>query len=99
MGSPRTTDEERAFWKLVGNRLRIIRRDAGYSQLRASNEAEMSERFYSDLEAGNVGTSGYRYARLARVYRVSLDWLFAKPGTHGEDEYKDGPSFSEKERP
>lgn len=71
--------------KDVGQRLRGLRRDYGYSRERIAEAIGRSPKYYADIERGTCGMSLETLLALAEVYHVSLDFLVeGRTGDPGE---------------
>ena len=81
-------EEDHAYARLIGERLRAIRRQRGWS-LRDAEQASKSEFSASALgtyERGERSLSVERLHRLASLYRVPVDRLLPEqPGWPGEE--------------
>lgn len=65
----------------IGERLRHLRKDYGYSREKIAERIGRSSKYYADIERGSCGMSIETLLELADVYHVSLDYL-----VHGETE-------------
>jgi transcriptional regulator with XRE-family HTH domain len=72
-------------------RLRIIRKKLGYTQKDFSQQLEMKQGSYSDIERGKVGISSGLLRNLIVKYRVNPLWLF---DGHGPEFISDNPNAS-----
>lgn len=58
--------------KLIGARLRELRRKRGYSQERVSELADMASNYLSRIEMGKENPTLETFLKLARVYKLEL---------------------------
>jgi transcriptional regulator with XRE-family HTH domain len=58
--------------KLLGSRLRELRRKHGYSQERVAELADMASNYLSRIEMGKENPTFDTFLKLARVYKVEL---------------------------
>lgn len=70
----------------LSERLKILRKEAGYTQKQISELANISQSFYSYLEKGQREISGSRLERLAKVLGVSVGYLLGETETKSESE-------------
>ena len=61
--------------KGIGRRVHMARRDLGLSQKALADQAQTSFAVISRLESGHQSVSAERLAAIARVLRLSLDYL------------------------
>lgn len=59
----------------MGNRLRIARETAGFTQEYLAELVDVSVQYMSDLERGKVGTSLPTFRKLCNSLNVSSDYL------------------------
>ena len=67
-----------------GQRAAKARQEAGYSITRAAAELGTSYSHLYRIEADEVWPSIMKAKEMAKLYRVSLDWLANMPGREGE---------------
>ena len=73
--------------KLVGDKVRRLRRDAGLSRKRLADAAEVSERYLADLETGQANASIGLLARLAEALMVDVASLLPSPRNLGAAQF------------
>ena len=62
---------------MFSERIRILRRERGLTQVEVAKAVEMSARGYQDLELGVMPRSDKLLA-IAEFYQVSIDWLMGR---------------------
>lgn len=62
---------------MFSERIRILRRECGLTQVEVAKAVEMSARGYQDLELGVMPRSDKLLA-IAEFYQVSIDWLMGR---------------------
>ena len=62
---------------MFSERIRILRKERGLTQVEVAKAVEMSARGYQDLELGVMPRSDKLLA-IAEVYQVSIDWLMGR---------------------
>jgi len=72
----RSDPEVEAALARLGERVRSVRRDLGWTQEAAANAAGIDPKHLQDIEAGNVNVTFATLSGLARAYKVSLAELF-----------------------
>ena len=76
--------KERVSRLTVGERIKMLRSDRGYSREKL---AEMSEKFLYEIETGKKGFSAVTLMKLSSVLEVSLDYIMTGTGSRKyEDE-------------
>ena len=70
--------ERKEFNILMGERIRVARESAGYTQENLSEMIGVSSQYVSDLERGVVGTSIPTLIKLCDVLSVSSDYLLMR---------------------
>lgn len=74
--------------KTVGERIRQIRGDMGWTQERLAREAGLSKSFLSDIENNKTRVSGDNLLKIAEVLGASLDYLMKGDTRQERDEPK-----------
>lgn len=62
--------------KKVAKRLRMLRRDRGFTQDDIAKKAKMSTNYYAKIERGEVRPSVDIYERLAKALKVTSSEIF-----------------------
>ena len=62
---------------MFSERIRILRKERGLTQVEVAKAVEMSARGYQDLELGVMPRSNKLLA-IAEFYQVSIDWLMGR---------------------
>ena len=62
---------------MFSERIRILRKERGLTQVEVAKAVEMSARGYLDLELGVMPRSDKLLA-IAEFYQVSIDWLMGR---------------------
>lgn len=65
------------FNRQLGERIRLARKTAKLKAEQVARETGVSIQFFSDVECGRKGMSGYNVAQLAKVLQVSTDFLLS----------------------
>jgi XRE family aerobic/anaerobic benzoate catabolism transcriptional regulator len=68
-----------ALLSTLGQRIHALRRARGWTRRRAAEEADLSERFLAEVEAGRANISVARLASLAAALGARLSDLLAEP--------------------
>jgi len=66
--------------KNVGERIKQVRMNIGWTQVRLAREASLSKSFISDLENNKTRASGDNLLKIAEILCVSLDYLMKGNG-------------------
>lgn len=70
-----TTDQDRAFYRTVGERLKARRTATGWTQATLAERAQLSPNFIARLERGELGMSLLTATRLCTALAVRVDVL------------------------
>lgn len=62
---------------MFSEKIRLLRKERGMTQLEVAKEIKMSMRGYQDLELGVMPRSD-RLMAIAEFYQVSIDWLMGR---------------------
>ena len=62
---------------MFSERIRILRKERGLTQVEVAKAVEMSARGYQDLELGVMPRSD-KLLTIAEFYQVSIDWLMGR---------------------
>ena len=68
----------------LGERIRELRREQGYTSAVLAEKADLSERFLSDVENGKKGISTETIVKLAIALKTNTDYLLF--GSKGEED-------------
>lgn len=74
------TEEERAYKKEIGARLRQARQAFGYSQAEFAAKIDTAVGTISDAEEGETPIPLYRLMHIAQLLQVTPDWLITGKG-------------------
>lgn len=80
MPKPNPSFEERALLSAVGNRVRDLRADRGWTQEDLVERADIDRSYLADLERGVTNPSLLILARVAKGLGIDLATLFAEDG-------------------
>lgn len=70
--------------KVVGdmkNNLKVIREEKGFTQVQVAEKAQLSERGYQYIEAGNRTPNVYLATKIAKALNVTVEELFPLSAT------------------
>jgi transcriptional regulator with XRE-family HTH domain len=81
--------------KTIGDRIRKIRGDKGWTQERLAREAGLSKSFLSDVENDKTRVSGDNLLKISEVLGASLDFLMKgkSGGVSEETDYVEIPAY------
>ena len=63
---------------LLGQRLKLLRKERGITQKEMAELLEKTERHYQDVEAGKINVPALTLIALADYFSVSLDYLVGR---------------------
>ena len=66
----------------AGERIKVLRRERGYSRIYLADKAGISEKFLYEIELGKKGFSAMTLLNLSEALGVSLDYIMT--GTEGK---------------
>ncbi len=75
------TEPSRDFASGVGERIRVVRQQKGWTQVELAEAAELSSNYVARLERGELGASLFVAMRIAEALGVTLDAIAAQPPT------------------
>lgn len=64
----------------IGDRIRFVRKNKGFSQIEFSSQLEITQSFLSGLERGRYQPTTDVLSRLANIYGVDINWLLTGQG-------------------
>lgn len=76
-----STEPSRDFASGVGERIRVVRQQKGWTQVELADAAELSSNYVARLERGELGASLFVAMRIAEALGVTLDAIAAQPPT------------------
>lgn len=79
--------KERVSRLTVGERIKMLRSDRGYSREKLAEMSDISEKFLYEIETGKKGFSAVTLMKFSSVLEVSLDYIMTGTGSRKyEDE-------------
>ena len=79
--------KERVSRLTVGESIKMLRSDRGYSREKLAEMSDISEKFLYEIETGKKGFSAVTLMKLSSVLEVSLDYIMTGTGSRKyEDE-------------
>ncbi len=73
----------------IGNRIRELRKESGYTQEQLAEYADISVDFLGLIETGRSGMKTQTLARVATIFNVTTDYLI-----FGTTPYKENPKIN-----
>lgn len=78
--------KERVRSLTVGERIKVLRSDRGYTREQLAELADISEKFLYEIETGKKGFSAMTLMNLSYALEVSLDYIMTGTGSRKYDD-------------